>query len=70
MPSTPARNQGSEWPDPALLYKKGVEDVDLYVKSVDFEDKSERLKETPEALLAPGLPYCLSQMGQHFLSVA
>lgn len=35
VPATPARNKGSEWPDLAL-YKKEVEDVYLYVKSVDF----------------------------------
>lgn len=36
VPATPARNKGSEWPDLALLCKKEVEDVDLYVKSVNF----------------------------------
>lgn len=49
VPSTPARNKGSERPVLALLCKKEVEGVDFCVKSVDFEDKSERLLETSGA---------------------
>lgn len=40
---------------------KEVEDVDIHVKSVDFEDKSERLLETSGGLWLSGLHLCLSK---------